>query len=140
MLDVDGGDDVDAGVQQFLHVLPALGVARARRVGVRQLVDECDLRSAGEHGVEIHLLEGGAAVGDPGARHDLKTLDQLGGVLASVGLHEAHHHVGAPLGSPVALTEHVVGLAHAGGVAEIDPELPAAFLAHRLPASGVCAC
>ena len=40
MLDVQCGPDVDAGSQQFLDVLPALGVAAARHVGVRQLVQQ----------------------------------------------------------------------------------------------------
>jgi hypothetical protein len=40
VLHVQGGEHVDAGVEQLLHVLPALGVARARRVGVRELVDQ----------------------------------------------------------------------------------------------------
>jgi hypothetical protein len=41
MLDVDGGDDVDLGVQEFYHILPALLVAtRAGNVGVSQLVHE----------------------------------------------------------------------------------------------------
>src|SRR6185437_10593370 len=65
VLDVDGGDDVDAGVQQVLHVLPALGVPGTGDVGVRQLIDERDLGPAGEDGVEVHLFEGGAAVGEP---------------------------------------------------------------------------
>ena len=46
VLDVDGGPDVDAGIQQLLDVLPALGVARRRlaadEVGVRQLIDQQD--------------------------------------------------------------------------------------------------
>ena len=51
-------DDGDPGVEQLEHVLPPLLVAaRARHVGVRQLVDEGDLGPAGEHGVEVHLLE-----------------------------------------------------------------------------------
>ena len=42
MLDVDRGDDVDAGVQQLLDVLPALRVPGAGDVRVRQLVDQRD--------------------------------------------------------------------------------------------------
>ena len=46
VLDVDRGDDVDAGVEQLLDVLPALLVAGARDVGVGELVDQRDLRAA----------------------------------------------------------------------------------------------
>ena len=57
VLHVDRGVDVDAGVEQLLDVLPALGVARARRVGVRELVDERSARgSPRERGVEVELL------------------------------------------------------------------------------------
>jgi len=133
VLDVDGGDDVDARPQQFLHVLPALLVAGAGHVGVRQLVHERDLRLAGEHRVDVHLLEEGAAVGQPGPGDHLQALDQLGGVLTPVRFHEADDHVGAALGAPVPLAEHGVGLADARGVAEVDPELPRVGTAHRLP-------
>ena len=46
VLDVQRRDDVDPGVEQLLDVLPALLVARARDVRVRELVDERDLRAA----------------------------------------------------------------------------------------------
>ena len=42
VLDVQRGDDVDAGVAQLLDVLPALLVPGPGRVGVGQLVDERD--------------------------------------------------------------------------------------------------
>ena len=63
MLDVERRDDVDAGVEQLLDVLPALLVAAAGHVGVGQLVDEHPFRAAGEDGVDVHLLERRAAVG-----------------------------------------------------------------------------
>ena len=37
---------------------PALGVARPGHVGVGQLVDERHLGPAGQHGVDVDLLEG----------------------------------------------------------------------------------
>ncbi|BFO16015.1 hypothetical protein SHKM778_24030 [Streptomyces sp. KM77-8] len=55
VLDVDGGEHVDAGGEEFLHVLPASGVAGAGGVGVGELVDQRDLGAAGEDGVEVHL-------------------------------------------------------------------------------------
>ena len=69
MLDVDVRDDVDAGLEQFLHVLPALLVPRSRDVRVRELVDQRDLGPARQHGVDVHLLKGRAAVGQVLARH-----------------------------------------------------------------------
>ena len=43
VLDVDGGHDVDAGVEQFEHIFVALAVARAGNVGVGQLVDDAQV-------------------------------------------------------------------------------------------------
>ncbi len=57
MLDVDGGDDVDAGVEELFDVLPAFRVAAAGDVGVGQLVDEGEGGAAGQDGVDVHLLE-----------------------------------------------------------------------------------
>ena len=62
VLDVDVRDDVDPGLEQFLHVLPALLVARSRDVGVGELVDQRDLGMPGQHRVEVHFLEGHAPV------------------------------------------------------------------------------
>ncbi len=44
VLDVDRRDDGDAGVEQFLDVLPSLGVLAAGGVGVGEFVDQHDLR------------------------------------------------------------------------------------------------
>ena len=59
VLHVEGRVDVDAGVEQLLDVLPALRVARRRiaaaDVGVRELIDQQQLRLARERGVEIEL-------------------------------------------------------------------------------------
>jgi hypothetical protein len=123
VLDVDGGDDVDARPQQLLHVLPALLVGRAGHVGVRQFVHECDLRLAGEHRGEVHLLERGAAIGQRGPGDHLQAVDQRGGLRAAVCLHEGDDHVGAALGAPVPLAEHRVRLADACRAAEVDPEV-----------------
>ena len=53
---------MDAGREDVLDVLVALGVAAAGHVGVGQLVDEGHLRLAGQHGVDVHLLDGDAVV------------------------------------------------------------------------------
>ena len=57
VLHVHGGEDVDAGVEDVLDVLEALGVLGAGRVGVRQLVDQAELGCALEDRRQVHLLE-----------------------------------------------------------------------------------
>ena len=125
MLDVEGREDVDAGVEQLLDVLPALRVARALGVRVGQLVDEEQARPPGEGGVEVELLEGDAAVGDGPARQDRKPLEEGGGLRPAVGLDDAHEHVAARRQLFARGLQHRVGLPHAGSGAEEERQLAA---------------
>ena len=81
---------------------------------------------AGQDRVQVHLLEGRAAVGQRGPRDDLQVADLLEGVLAAVRLDVGDDHVGAALPAPVALVEHGEGLADTCRGAEVDPQLAAA--------------
>jgi hypothetical protein len=123
VLEVDGGDDVDAGVEQLPDVLPALDVARPGGVGVGQLVHQDQLGVAGQQAVEVHLLDGPPPVVEGAAGEDLQVPDLGVGVGPAVLLHPADHHVGAPLASAPPLAEHGVRLADTGGGPEIEPEL-----------------
>ena len=111
-------------LQDLDDVLPALLVAaRAGDVGVGQLVDQRHLGMAGEHGVEVHLLEAGSPVLDDFAGDDLEAVDQLLGERATVALDEADDDVGAPPLPAVTFVEHGVGLAHPGGGPQVDAEM-----------------
>jgi hypothetical protein len=123
VLDVDGGEHADAGAEDLLHVLPALGVTASRDVGVRQLVDQDQGGAPGQDGVDVHLLEGLGAVRNLLAGQDLETLLLVCGVGPIVGFDEADEHVAPPCRGPSPLVEHGVGLADAGGRTEIDAEL-----------------
>jgi hypothetical protein len=136
MLDVDGGVDVDASIQQLLDVLPALGVARTRRIGVRQLVHQDQRRPAGQGGVEVELLQGGAAILDLPPRQERHHAAQGGhaeqglGFYPAVGLDKADQKVDA-LGTLLeSRLKHGVGFANASGCTKEDFELAA--LAARL--------
>ena len=91
MLDVDGGDHRDPGVEQLLDILPSLGVLAARRVGVGKLVDQDHLRVTCQYGRHVDLGEAGATVFEVARRDDLDVLDHLRGSLAAVGLHHRGH-------------------------------------------------
>src|SRR5262249_49285163 len=104
-------------IEQLLDVEVALGMTAAGRVGVGELVDKRDLRMAGNHGVEIHLLEPLALVVQVLARKDLKPVEQRLRLLASVRLDNADDHVLAALLPGAGLLQHLVGFAHAGGSA-----------------------
>ena len=125
MLDVHRRVDVDAGVQELLDVLPALGVARTGRVGVGELVDDDQAGFAREGGVEVELLQLHAAVGDALARQDLQPLEERRGLLPPVGLDQADDDVDALVALLARGREHRVGLADAGAGAEEDPQLAA---------------
>ena len=124
VLHVDGGDHVDAGVEQLGDVLPALLVPRSRHVGVRELVDQRDLRLAGEHRVDVHLLEERAPVLKALPRDDLEPVDQGGGLRPAVRLRERDDDVRPPFLPPVTLGEHGKRLAHPGRRPQVDAELP----------------
>ena len=57
VLDVERGPHVDAGGEQLLDVLPALGVAAAGDVAVGELVDEQQPRLARQRLVDVELAE-----------------------------------------------------------------------------------
>ncbi len=137
VLDVDRRDDVDAGREQPVDVLPALGVAAvAGRVGVGEVVDEHDLRGAGEHRVQVQLGELAAAAVDAGALHDVepgrpRLLEQGFRVRAPVALHEAHDDVGAVCGPSPSFVEHAAGLAYPRCRTEVDLQLSGSYVRHR---------
>ncbi len=117
-------------LEQLVDVLPALLVAAAGHVRVGQLVDQRDIRPPGQHGVQVHLGEGGAAVLDRAPRHHLQVADHLRGVLPAVRLDEPGNHIGAALVPAPTLAEHRVGLADARRRPEVDPQVPAGRAAH----------
>ena len=120
VLDVHRGQHVDAGVKQHDDILPAFGSRRAGDVGVGELVDRADLRSADEDGRGVHLLEDVAAVFDLGAGDQFEAFDLSDGIGAAVGFEVADDDVVAGAAQRLGLDEHPVSLADAGGVSEKD--------------------
>ena len=76
MLHVDGRVDVDAGREQLLDILPALRMARAGMVAVRELVDDQQLGLARERAVEIELVQHDAAMLEAHRRQDFQAFEQ----------------------------------------------------------------
>jgi len=130
--------------KQLLDVVPALGVARARGVGVGELVDDDESRATLERGVEIELAQLRAAVLDRARGEDLEAPEKRCGIGALVRLDDADDDVHA-LARFARGEQHGVGLAHAGCRAEEDlqPAAPAlassrCTLASRASGSGRC--
>ena len=118
VLDVQGGEHIDFGGENFLDVFVALAVLAAGDVGVSKFVDEDDGGTAGDDGVDVHLFEEGAFVFDF-AEWDLFELrGELDEAFAAVGFEEADDHVFAASVATNAFAEHAEGFADAGSIAE----------------------
>ena len=133
VLHVERGVDIDAGIEQFEHVLPALAVPAAGGVGMGQLIHENEPRLPRQRGVEVELLQYAALVVDCTTRKDGEALGQARGLAPAMGLDHADHDV-HPLGLTRARgLEHGVGFSHARGRAK-EQFQPAALLPRLLVA------
>ena len=75
------------------------------------------------------------------AGHLLQVADLGDGFGPAVRLDVADHHVDALLAQAISFLQHLVGLAHAGGKAEVDLQLAALLLADQVEETlGVRAC
>ena len=125
VLDVDRGENVDARVEQFQHVLVALRVARAGRVGVREFIHHDERRMPERERIEIHFLEHCALVLELRAGQNGEPFEQRLRLLAPVRFDHADDHLHALLRLLLRGLQHCVGLAHAGAHAEENLQPPA---------------
>ena len=123
VLNVDRRVNIDAAPHQLFDVEIALRMAAAFGIGVREFVDKDDLRSAGDDGVEIHLLKRLAFVLDVSAWNDLETFQQRFGLTAAVGFDDANNDIVPVFFAGMGLLQHLVRLTDARSRADKDPEL-----------------
>ena len=131
VLDVEGRPDIDACVQQLLHVLPSLVMARPFDVRMRQFIDQHYVRLARQGGVQVELLERAAAVRHVPQRQQGQPGEKVGGLAAAMGLNHTDQHVAPGFQLPLRRAEQGVGFPHAGAGAEVDAQLaprPSLFL------------
>ncbi len=112
--------------------LIAFGMAAARRVGMRELVDKDELRPPRQHGVDIHLLEDAALVLAAPARDDFQPRHHGLGLLAAMGFENADDDVDALCPPGAGGLQHLVRLADPGRRAEKDLQASAMLAACRL--------
>ena len=138
MLNVERGPDVDARVEQFLDILPALGMAAVGRVGVRELVDDDEFRPAAQRGVEVEFLDLLALPVDDAPRQDFEAARQRLRLGAAVRFDEADDDVAALLLQRLRALQHRIGLADAGrGADEHQQPAALALLGEREQGVGV---
>jgi hypothetical protein len=123
VLDVDGGNHFNPGIEQPFDVLPSLGVTGTVGVGVGQFVYEGDLRAPGQDRVNVQLLGNVVALWEPFGGNDLKDGKPGNRLRAVVGNDQAGNYVRPALQPPPALLEHGAGFAHARGGTQVDAEL-----------------
>ncbi len=123
MLDIDCRVDVNAGAEQFFDIQIAFRMPRSRRIAVRQLVDEDQRRPARQDGVDIHLREFAALIGDAAPRDCLQAFEQCFGFLAAMGFDNANDDIDTHRPSAAGGLEHLVSLADAWRRTQENPKL-----------------
>src|SRR5437870_2222699 len=89
-----------------------------------ELINESDLGTPLEDGVDIHFFEDGATVGDLLARDLLETGKQFLGAGTAIGLDVGDDDILAALLPLEALAEHCEGLSSPRRRAQVDLETP----------------
>ncbi|MNI41835.1 hypothetical protein D3C73_960990 [compost metagenome] len=118
MLDVDRGEHVDAGGEQFLDVLPTFGMTTAGRIAVGQFVHQHQFRLRGEQAIQVHFFEHHATVLRTHQWLLRQAAEQRFGFGAAMGFDDAGNDFHALAQLPVRRLQHGVGLADTGRGAE----------------------
>ena len=138
MLNVERRPYVDAGAEQLLDVLPALGVAALRRVGVGEFVDDDQLGPSAERRIEIELLDLRALIVHDAARQNFEIARQRFRLGAAVGFDETDDDVDALLLDRPRALQHRKRLADAGrGADEYEQPAALALLGQREQGVGI---
>ncbi len=125
VLDVERREHVDAVGEKLVDVLPALRMARARDVGVRELVDEDQRGMPANRAVQIELGELSPLILDPGGRQHLEALQQRLGFLAAMRLDDADDDILALGAQRLRRGQHCIRLPDTGRCAKVDAQTAA---------------
>ena len=128
VLHVERGEDVDAAVEQFLHILPALGMPRTLSVAVGQLVDQYQIGMPRDGGIQIEFLERVSPVFELLQWQSGQALQQCRRLASAVRLDHAHQDIAPFLLELASRDEHGKRLSDSGRGAEVDAQLSASGL------------
>ena len=125
MLHIERAVHIEAGIEQLVHILPALRMTAAWRVGVRQFIHQQQRRATQHCRVNVKFVERRTAMFEDATWQNFEAFRQLERVLAPMCLDDADDYIntlGAARGRGF---EHREGLADAGGRPEEQFETPA---------------
>ena len=125
VLNVDGCNHLDPGVEEFLNILPAGWIPGPGRVIVSQTINEADGGMTFQNGEDINR---GSMI-DWFERDHLQFPEQLLDLRRRLSLHSPDDHVLATLAAASGFVEHTEGFAHARCVAKEDLEIALGRLA-----------
>src|SRR5271154_489913 len=91
-------------------------------IGVREFVDQNDLRPPGDDGVEIHLFKRLAFIFDAPAWNDFEALQKRLGLPAAMGFDDTDNDIVAIFSASAGLLQHLVCFTDAGSRAHKDSE------------------
>ena len=131
MLDIDRGGDIDPRRQQFLYILPPLGVSAARRIAMRQFIDQNQPRMPFDRGVDVELVQRMALMIDPMARQYAQRFQQQRRFATTMGFRHTDDDIHPLRLSPRRILQHAIGLTHAWRSTQIDGQTPALLLARQ---------
>jgi len=93
VLNVHGGVNIDASAQQLLDVEVAFWVPAAWRIGMSEFIDQDDLRSPSDDGIEVHLVQELTLVLNALTRNDLQAIQQCLCFLAAMSFDDPYDDV-----------------------------------------------
>ena len=99
MLNIERRVHIDSSIEQLEHVLITFWMTRARRVRVREFINNRKSGMPGENGIQIHFGQRRAAIFNLHTRHDRHAFQQRLRLLAAVRLHNSNDDF-ASLGLP----------------------------------------
>jgi len=109
---------MNPGLEQLDDILPALGMARPRRVRVRQFIQQDKPRPARQNRIEIHFLEHHSAILHRTSRNRLETLRQRDGLFASMRFDVTNYNLPPSLQLALRRLEHRIRFSNPGAHAE----------------------
>src|SRR5215472_9198855 len=128
MLNVESGEDIDAGGNQLLDVEVALRMPAAWRVSVGKFVDQHELRAALEDRVEIHFGEEMSYVVDLLPWNHLEAFQQHLSLAPPVSFDDADDDIDAIAPPGLGRQQHLVCLANPRSCPQENFQVAAALL------------